>query len=263
MAKSPSWTVVVAIAMVLATVSTGVGIAAASVAPALSHAAPSLDATTTLYTSYNWAGYAENSSAGSVTSVVGTWTEPTVNCAKGGTTYVATWVGIDGLTTSDLVQTGTQATCSGGTASYGAWWEVLPAPETTISKVTVHAGDTITASVTYSSSSGKFSMKIVDGSQSFTKTEKVSSATKVRESAECIVERPEVGGALSKLANFGTATFTSCTADVSGTTAGIGTFANVWQLDMVDNAGTAYLATTGSTSSSGTTFTTTWVGYGP
>jgi Peptidase A4 family len=261
MAKSWSWIVV--FAMVLATVSTGVGLSAAAAGPALTHPPPRIYASTTLYSSYNWAGYAVNSTKASVTSVVGVFTQPTVSCSKGSTTYVATWVGIDGLTTSDLVQTGTQATCSGGTASYGAWWEVLPAPETSISSITVHAGDTITASVTYSSTTGKFSMSIVDGTHSFTKTEKVSSATKVREAAECIVERPEVGSALSKLADFGTATFSSCTATIGGTTAGIGSFSNVWQLDMVDNAGTAYLATTGSLSSSGKTFTVTWLASGP
>ena len=43
-------------------------------------------------------------------------------------------------------------------------------------------------------------------------------------SAEWIVERPTVNGAISTLANFGTITFSNCTATVNSTTGGIGSF---------------------------------------
>jgi len=263
MRTRPGWIFLAIFAMVLATVSPGIGYAVTALSATADHGVSAASATTTAFYSYNWAGYATNNSVGTVTKSSGTWTQPTVNCTKGGTTYVATWVGIDGFSSSDLVQTGTQAVCSGGVASYGAWWEVLPAPETTISTITVHAGDKIVGTVSYSTSTGKFSMKITDGTQSFTKTEKVTSAAKVRDSAECVIERPEVGSALSKLADFKTARFSSCTATISGVTAGIGTFAYVAQMDMVNNADTKYLATTGALGSTEKSFTTTWKGYGP
>lgn len=43
-------------------------------------------------------------------------------------------------------------------------------------------------------------------------------------SAEWIVERPEINGAISRLANFGAITFSNCTATVSSTAGAIGSF---------------------------------------
>jgi hypothetical protein len=234
--------VVALLAMVLSVVSPGVSgvstVLSGSGSPPT--ASPLASPAVTGY-SYNWAGYVSNSSANSVTAVSGTWVQPTITCGSG-STYLATWVGIDGFASSDLVQTGTGAQCVGGTASYNAWWEVLPAAETLIPSITVHAGDTITASVTYSATTHKFSMKIADGASSFTKTQKVSKAA--RASAECIVERPEVGGSFSTLAKFKTDAFSSCTATVSGVTGGIGSFSSVFLLDMVNNSDTKIIAVT-------------------
>lgn len=244
--------------MVTASLTPGVGAAVASVSEVSSHLGDSPFASTTVG-ALNWAGYAGLGSAnGTVTAVSGTWVQPAVTCLKSGSQYLATWVGIDGFNSDDLVQTGTGAQCSGGSASYNAWWEVLPAPETPISSITVHAGDTISASVTYSTSTHKFTMTITDGTHSFSKTKAVPSTA--RNSAECIVERPEVSGSLARLAKFKTDTFSSCTATISGTTGGIGLSPSVYRINMYNNAGTKIIAlTSGLTSEK--SFTVTWKGY--
>jgi hypothetical protein len=257
MGAKPAWILVTIFAMVLATLSPGVVFAVTSLSLSTDHAVASPSGAVTKVGAYNWAGYTATAADGTVTKVTGTWVQPAVNCANGKTTYLATWVGIDGFNTSDLQQTGTQAVCSGGVASYGAWWEVLPASETPISTITVHAGDTITASVTYSS--GKFTMKITDGASSFSKTKVVSSTS--RNSVDCIVERPTVGGAYASLAKFTKDTFSSCTATISGVTGGVGTFSTVYEINMYNNAGNKVIASTGALGSSKKSFSVTWKGY--
>jgi hypothetical protein len=217
-----------------------------------------MTATITNSQSYNWAGYAATSSAGQTTQSAGAWTEPSVKCGTA-TTYAAFWIGIDGYGSSTVEQTGTLATCSGGKASYVAWWEMYPLNAMqTISTMTVKAGDKISASATYSS--GSFTLTITDGTQSFTKT---ATQTASRASAECVAERPALssGGSvtLSHLANFGTMTFSSCTATIGGTSAAIGTFANVHRINMVSQlGGHATLAATGTLGTNQSTFSIVW-----
>src|SRR6185503_10225868 len=64
-------------------------------------------------TSTNWSGYA--ATGGTYTSVTGTWTVPTVSATTAGAD--ATWVGIGGINSTDLIQAGTEATVSGGEVS--------------------------------------------------------------------------------------------------------------------------------------------------
>jgi len=258
MRASAAWILVAVFAMVLSVVSPGVATAVASVPQALGHAEGGPSTLINTNYSYNWAGYAATSAAGSVTQVSGTWVQPTVTCPKPAASYLSTWVGIDGYNNGDLVQTGTSAACIGGTVSYNAWWEVLPAPETVISSITVHAGDTITASVTYSSTTHKFTMSIADGASSFSKTKKVSGTA--RDSVECIVERPSVGGSIASLAKFTSDKFSSCTATIGGITGAIGTFANVYAIDMVNNHDTKIIGLT-SALKSNTAFSVKWKGY--
>ena len=40
--------------------------------------------------------------------------------------YSATWIGIDGLENSDLIQTGTDQFASGGSTTYAAWYDISP-----------------------------------------------------------------------------------------------------------------------------------------
>jgi len=235
----------------------------AVVIPAVSGVDAGLAATTTKYGSYNWAGYVALSTNKSVTNVSGTWTQPTVTC--GATLqYAVFWVGIDGAVVWKLPgtveQIGTEAECSGGTVSYSAWWELYPLNNIQpIGSFTVKAGDKIVASVAYSSS--KFVMSITDGTQSFTKTATQSGT--LRNSAECIVERPGIssGGSFmfAHLPNFGKMTFSSCTATIKSVKGGIGTFTSIAEFTMVSQlAGNATLAKPSTLNATNTNFSVTW-----
>ena len=200
----------------------------------------------------NWSGYAYNGSAGLVTQVSGSWTVPTVTCTSK-SAYAAVWVGIDGYSSDTVEQTGVLGRCSGGSASYSAWYEFYPAASVTITSIKVSAGDSISASVTYAS--GKYTATITDttAGKSFSITRSDSSA--VRSSAEWIVERPEICSAvsckLSSLADYGTVTFSSISAT---------TTSNSYSTDritMVDSSGKV-LSEPSALNNAGTSFSVTW-----
>ena len=93
--------------------------------PSASAPAPQAVAPGAQNTSHNWSGYAATNGQ-PYTAVTGTWTVPQL--ASGGAQGVgATWVGIGGVTSHDLIQAGTQDVASGnGQSQYQAWIETLP-----------------------------------------------------------------------------------------------------------------------------------------
>lgn len=156
------------------------------------------------WTSSNWSGYAIS---GKYTAITGTWKIPTVKSTSG-TKFSAQWIGIDGFKDQSLIQTGSEADAIGGSAQYGVWWEILPAPETVINEP-VRPGQTITASIV-KQASGKWVIKISNGSWTFTTTK---SYTGPGTSAEWIVEAPQVGGTVASIAHTSPVTFTKLTAN--------------------------------------------------
>ncbi len=143
---------------------------------------------------------------------------------------------------------------------YYAWYEFYPKPSFLINGLTVHPGDHITAEAR--SSGRSFVVTITDTAtgSSFTKSARVNSAQ--RSSAEWIAEAPSSGGVLP-LANFGTVSFSSCDATISGITGAIGSFgANVHEITMVTSGG-ATKASPSALSGSGDSFTVRWVSSGP
>ena len=161
--------------------------------------------------SSNWSGYAATGSNGEFTSVSSSWTQPTITCSSK-TTYSSYWVGLDGYSNSALEQTGTEADCIGGKAEYGAWWEVLPASESAYS-VTVKGGDSLSASVV-DNGNGTFTMKLTDSTEGWSKsTTHAGSSGYEDSSAEVIAEATEVNGAIAKLSDFGTVSFSGAEAD--------------------------------------------------
>jgi|HubBroStandDraft_1064217.scaffolds.fasta_scaffold09718_3 hypothetical protein len=231
----------------------GVGSLGHSSAPA---ATGGLRASVSQTASTNWGGYAATTATGAVTYVAGTWVQPTVTCPSRGTLYAAFWVGIDGYSSSTVEQDGTLAECSHGKVSYSAWWELYPLNSIqTIGSMTVKAGDSINATVTYTSSGFTMAIKDLTGGTSYSHTATQSGTS--RNSAECIAERPSVGSSLSKLADFGSMKFTTCTTTISGSNVGIGSAATVDAITMEDNSGLT-LASVSSTSGAGA-FTVTWV----
>jgi hypothetical protein len=163
------------------------------------------------WTSSNWSGYALGSSKtphGTYTSITGTWTVPTV-LANSGTRSSSQWIGIDGATNADLVQTGTYADSAHGKASYGVWWEILPASGTTIHEP-VRPGQTIVASIVEDTSTKLWTITISNGSWTFVKTTDYSGKG---QSAEWIVEAPLIGGSDARLTRTSRVTFLDLTVD--------------------------------------------------
>lgn len=105
--------------------------------------------------SYNWSGYDQGTleQGGKLFhQISGTWVVPTATAHTAGENeYSATWVGIGGgcvdanctVTDTTLIQAGTtQNVDSSGTASYTAWWEIIPAPSITVN-LPVTAGNKV------------------------------------------------------------------------------------------------------------------------
>ncbi len=160
------------------------------------------------WSSSNWSGYAIT--GGPFTSVTAQWKVPAVSATRGAT-YSSSWVGIDGFNNSSLIQTGTEQDYYSGSAHYGAWWEILPAPATFISTITVHAGDLFNASIARGTG-GLWTISINDvtSGHSFSTTLPYSGPLT---SAEWIQEAPTVNGRLAHLAHYGLATFDPGTAN--------------------------------------------------
>lgn len=179
-------------------------------------------------TSGNWSGYSVDGS--NATSVTGSWVQPKANCAAVANSWASPWVGIDGDNSATVEQTGTDSDCVRGVPSYYAWWEMYPQKTMVIQSMTVHPGDSFTASVTYSSAG--FTMTLTDTttgqSNSITQTSKKAA----RSSVEWIMEGPSSGN----LTNFGSIGFTKTSATISGTTV-YPWSANANPITMVTNQG--------------------------
>jgi hypothetical protein len=161
--------------------------------------------------SRNWAGYAATS--GSFTAVSGTWTVPTVSASRMAAAD-ATWVGIGGISSRDLIQAGTDATVQSGQVKYTAWIEMLPQASQPV-PLAVRAGDTLSAAI--EQQSGDTWQILIRNTTTGKSYQKQVSYTSSRSSAEWIEEAPAVGRrTLLPLDNFGTITFTKATTTQDG-----------------------------------------------
>lgn len=163
--------------------------------------------------------------SGSLTTVSASWTTPTVTGNGSTTSADATWIGIGGVSSNDLIQVGTEDTVSAsGTVSAGAFYEMLPAASQIIPGITVSQGDSMSASVS-EISTGQWTITITDTTDSESFTTNVS-YTSTNSSAEWIEEDPSYSnGHLVPFDNFGLASFTNCKTTDNGT------------LELIDNAG--------------------------
>lgn len=199
-------------------------------------------------TSRNWSGYV--ASGGTFTGVTATWTVPTVTPT--GTSADATWVGIGGATSTDLVQAGTQATVDHGVVTYSAWTETLPQASRPV-PLAVNAGDTITDSLT-ETSAGVWSITMTDltngGSYAGTVSYQSSAS-----SAEWIQEAPSTGHGVVLLDRFSPVTFTNAATVMNGTTA-TPAAAGAKAVTMVNSSG-VHLASPSAIGPDGASFTVT------
>jgi hypothetical protein len=212
-------------------------------------------------TTENWSGYAVTGT--DFTKAEASWIVPSVTC-KSGDQYAVFWVGIDGYTSSTVEQTGTEATCTGTTAKYTAWYEFCcTEPIITITSMAVQPGDKMSASVVYSSSTEEFTVAITDErtGKSFSKSKKVSGAK--RSSAEWIAEAPS-DGTILPLADYGTVLFGAdntgitgnCNATDSATNGNIGAFSTIEEITMEKKSVKESIPS--ALSSDGTSFSVTW-----
>ncbi len=175
----------------------------------------------------NWAGYIVASDLQNpqpvVIGVSGYWIVPTVSDV-GTDAFSAIWVGVGGQFDHTLIQTGTEQDFINGAPTYSAWYEILPADSITID-MAVSPGDQMNASIVLVDSNTDVwlvSLSDLTTRQSFQRNFTYSSS---QLSAEWIIERPEVNGVLSELADFGNMTFTNCQADIDNKTGVITDFA--------------------------------------
>ncbi|HLI74508.1 MAG TPA: G1 family glutamic endopeptidase [Acidimicrobiales bacterium] len=198
--------------------------------------------------SNNWSGYNKGFLENFTTfhSISAQWTVPTATQhTKGEAENSATWIGIGGgcldtactLSDNTLVQAGTeQDVAADGTASYSAWWEIVPVPSLSAS-IAVHPGDLISCSIAESVPEvWNITLNDVTDGQGFTQTVPYPSTYLT---AEWILETPVVlntsgASGIAALPNLTPTHFSQAT--VNGQSAGLNPAEG---LQLVDSSGAA------------------------
>ncbi|HWF14764.1 MAG TPA: G1 family glutamic endopeptidase [Acidimicrobiales bacterium] len=214
-------------------------------------------------TSENWSGYAVESPS-QFTEVLGSWVQPTAKCTNLGKTYGAFWIGLDGFASSSVEQLGTDSDCKNiNSPTYYAWYEMYPAASVTVSptQFPVKPGDTMTASVTRSSTSYTLSLHSSEG-WTFSTTQSGSDANS---SAEWVAEAPDtcllIFCSNAKLTNFGSVTFSGAQAATGGSLEPVSSFttnSGPHDITMTTSSGTIR-AQPGALTAGGEGFSDTWV----
>ncbi len=158
----------------------------------------------TTATSTNWSGYALQKPAHPFMAIAGDWIVPdavaprkTTTC-PGNYAIASTWVGLDGITSSDVFQAGTDsaAYCSPYYTRNvtQAWYEWYPANAVTISNLTINPGDSVFVQIwATSSTQGRLYFVNFTTAKSVSLTFSAPSGTTLAgDSAEWIVEVPSV-----------------------------------------------------------------------
>ena len=202
-------------------------------------------------TTPNWAGYAATS--GSYSGISGSWTVPSAS-GSGETTADATWIGIGGVSSNDLIQVGTQNIVSpDGQVSSSAFYEMLPEASENITNVVINPGDSISASLN-ETSDGNWVVTLTDNTngQSFSTNLQYNSSLS---SAEWIEEDPSDGYGQMPFDNFGAVSITNGSAIVNGSNESIAG-SNAQAFFMVNSDGEP-LTSTSALGSDGSSFSVT------
>jgi hypothetical protein len=161
--------------------------------------------------SLNWAGYAVTPGSG-ITAVSSVFTVPTAGELPPG--FSASWAGIGGYSTTDLIQAGASENDAVGGAllggQYNAWYEILPASETPITGCTGDASCTVSAgdkvSVDISNAGGdNWNISLTDAGKWSWSTSLTYASSE--SSAEWIQEAPSLAGVQTIPAGVGTVAF--------------------------------------------------------
>lgn len=170
-------------------------------------------------TSRNWSGYA--ATGGPYAGISRTWAVPQVAASNGASGVGATWVGIGGVNTRDLIQAGTQDSGSGSENEYQAWIEMLPAASKQVS-LAVIPGDSITVSIAEQGiGTDKWQIVMTDNTSGKTYQTTVNYVSS-HSSVEWIEEAPSGRNGVLAIDNFGTVSFTGATTVYNGLNANLG-----------------------------------------
>jgi hypothetical protein len=197
--------------------------------------------------SSNWSGYVQQ--GGPFTSVSAQWVVPAVQPSSSPASS-GTWLGIDGVDNTSLIQTGTAQETASGQTIYYAWWETLPAAATQLWPVA--PGDTMQASVT-ETSQDHWTIAIQDVTSHQVFSNNVVYSTPGT-SAEWIEEAPSDGQSILTLANYGSVQFNHLTSNTVPPPA-----ASLDAVDMIDSSQTV-ISHPGAYDSGANAFTVTYTG---
>jgi Peptidase A4 family len=194
----------------------------------------------------NWSGYVATGRPGSpvsYSSVTGTWTEPTVTCARGDSgsfSTIAVGLGGFGANAQSDEQVGADANCgASGKPAYYAWFDLAPYPSYSVPHK-VRPGDTLTATVSIISTKRPpwVEVQVENVTRNWTFTREISwvsagqflvapgaqntggQSTPDTSSAEWLVEAPSSCHAFTcaqaSLANFSSVSMTKISAVANG-----------------------------------------------
>jgi hypothetical protein len=212
--------------------------------------------------SVGWAGYVVSSSFNQkqdIVQVSGSWIVPTIN-ASSGNGYSSTWVGIGGQEDKTLIQVGTDQDAASGRGNYHAWYEMLPDFAIKIDNFELNPGDHISATITLiDSANNQWNIFLTDTTNGhiFNQDFVYNSS---RSSGEWIMERPNLGGEVTALANFGSVTFSDCIITVGSQKGAIGNFS--YSVVQMTNQQYGRLASSSALSSDLAGFTVTYQNSG-
>ncbi|HEY4771434.1 MAG TPA: G1 family glutamic endopeptidase, partial [Steroidobacteraceae bacterium] len=190
-------------------------------------------------TTQSWSGAVLTGSVGDpICWVQGGWTVPSMAPppgAPGGLSFAASpWVGIDGIGSRDILQTGCDAqVIPDNVVRYRVWYEWFPANSNYVSNMPIGAGDTFAVTIKLSPGSNASAAIIIANQSKRVAANFVVAANPgfglVGSCAEWIVEsQPQLGN----LGNFGVVNFTGCRAGaVSGATVDVSSAIPVLMVD--------------------------------
>jgi hypothetical protein len=185
----------------------------------------------------NWSGYALIGAPGTYTSVSSEWQQAGLLCTDPNSVqYASFWVGLDGVSSSSVEQTGTLGVCDGTTAQYYAWYEMYPNPPVYFNEP---VGGLLFGSVVFSGTD-TYTLTLQGLNYDWTQSVTVNQPGLDRSSAEIITEAPSSGTGILPLADFQRAQYRVSASDGAWLNT-----QNPTKVDMVDAAGTPMDTTVG------------------
>jgi len=165
----------------------------------------------------NWSGAVQHAPKGRAFRwVQGDWTIPNVYPpTQGEWYYCSNWIGIDGDGSGDVCQAGVECDIFQlgpfTIRNIYAWWEWFPEVEIPVTNFPVQAGDEITCLICTSGKGATTASVFLANRSSGAATSFAIQAPDGTQldgnSAEWVVERPEVNGVLANLADYGSVFF--------------------------------------------------------